>query len=95
MVLVLDDPRNGTRQPQAKDQPDRASSEIASRLAASGYPPLQHLRCETIDGVVVLSGTVPSYYLKQMAQTVAGKAAAVQQVENRLEVRWNQRREQR
>lgn len=36
--------------------------------------------------MAVLSGVVPSYYLKQIAQTVAAKIEGVMQVENRLEV---------
>lgn len=41
-----------------------------ARLGASGHLLLRRLRCEVIDGLVTVSGTVPTYYLKQVAQTV-------------------------
>lgn len=71
----------------AASPPDSRGAEVASRLAASGYPSLRNVHCQCRDGVMVLSGTVRSYYLKQMAQTVAGKTDGVGRVENQLEVR--------
>ncbi len=37
-------------------------------LAASKYIPLRQLNCNVVDGVVEISGTVSSFYLKQLAQ---------------------------
>lgn len=58
-----------------------------SRLAGSGYLPLRKVRCEENEGVLTISGTVPSYYLKQIAQTLVATVEGVTRVENRLEVR--------
>src|SRR5690242_14477982 len=43
---------------------------IEPRLRSTGYHPLRNIRCEVVDGVIVLSGIVPSYFLKQLAQSV-------------------------
>jgi len=37
-------------------------------IAARGYPLLRQLRCQVRSGVVSLSGIVPSFFLKQLAQ---------------------------
>ena len=56
-------------------------------LHVSGYTPLRRLRCEVTDAVVILTGVVPSYYLKQMAQTIIQRLEGVQSVMNLVEVR--------
>lgn len=43
--------------------------------------------CEFHEGVLILRGCLPTYYLKQMAQTLAAKFEAVQLVDNRIVVR--------
>lgn len=72
---------------QASEANDRFPAEIASQFAATGYADLQQIRGEAKDDVIVLTGTVPSYYLKQVAQTVARNMDGITHVENRLEVR--------
>jgi osmotically-inducible protein OsmY len=56
-------------------------------LSASGYGHLRILRCAVAAGVVTISGFVPSYFLKQMAQEVVLRLAHVRQVKNLVEVR--------
>lgn len=41
---------------------------------------------ETVDNVVIVTGSVPSYYLKQVLQSELSRIEGVQRVENRLEV---------
>ena len=55
-------------------------------LQSSGYTSLRRLRCEVTDGVVFVHGNVPSYYLKQMAQTLIKRLGSVQRVTNLVEV---------
>ena len=38
-------------------------------LRTSLYQPLRRLECRVADGIVELCGTVPSFYLKQVAQS--------------------------
>jgi hypothetical protein len=68
------------------DADDRLAAAAAARLRSSGHRPLWYLRCEVRDGVVVLSGVLPTFYLKQMAQTVLLRLAEVRGVKNLVEV---------
>lgn len=44
------------------------------------------LFCEFHEGVLTLRGRLPSYYLKQLAQTVVATVDGVTQVDNRIDV---------
>jgi len=57
-----------------------------SRLRDSGYQPLRFLKCTCRGDVVIIDGRVPSFFLKQMAQTFVGKLESVRRVENNVEV---------
>src|SRR5580704_8171852 len=50
--------------------PDRSIRETVNKvLFETGYAPLRRIRCDVSDGVVKLTGNVPSFYVKQLAQT--------------------------
>jgi hypothetical protein len=72
-------------------QPPRTASlraTVVTVLRSSGYRPLWNLRCDVNeDGVVTLTGTLPSYHLKQIAQTGILRLAEVRRVRNLVEVR--------
>jgi len=55
-------------------------------LCRSGYGPLADVQCDFEKGVLVLQGRVPSYYLKQMAQTLVTQLGEISHIDNRLEV---------
>ena len=57
-----------------------------SRLQKSGYPALRDIRCESQEGVFVLRGHVPSYYLKQVAQELVRGVATAETIVNQVEV---------
>ena len=59
---------------------------IAATLAESQYGPLRKLACQVVEGVVELSGTVPSFYLKQLAQAAVLQLMPNVQVRNLVEV---------
>jgi hypothetical protein len=62
-------------------------AELAeTRLRRSGYPALQHISCESCAGVLTLRGHLPSYYLKQVAQTVVALIEGVDRIDNQIEV---------
>jgi hypothetical protein len=65
-----------------------AIEELAyAELGACGYPALRGVRCEYADGVLTLRGSVPSFYLKQVAQCLMhGQLDEMIIVDNRLEV---------
>jgi len=56
------------------------------RLRQSRYPELRAVSCEFHEGVLTLRGRVPSYYLKQMAQSLADRIPGVVELDNQLEV---------
>lgn len=66
---------------------DRKVEEEAEAIfRASPYHQLRRLRCEFRDGVLVLRGSVPSYHLKQLAQTIVQGLESVAKVDNQVEV---------
>lgn len=55
-------------------------------LRSSPYRPLWNLPCKVTEGMVVVSGIVPSFYLKQMAQTLLLALDGIRGVQNLLVV---------
>ena len=80
------------RQPPGRPEPGRVTQDTAGvrrvrdRLAASGHSVLQQIELELVRGRLVLRGTVPSFYLKQLAQHAARRVPEVTEIDNRLEV---------
>ena len=62
----------------------RVIEDARSRWTDSGYVALKHISCRCDDGVLVIDGTVPSYYFKQMAQELARSVEGIHRIENRL-----------
>lgn len=60
--------------------------DAAHRLRHSGYAVLTGVTCQCNQGVLTLSGTMPSFYLKQMAQEIARRLVNVDRVVNRIKV---------
>jgi osmotically-inducible protein OsmY len=60
--------------------------QAAARLRRSPYPELRRVACEFHEGLLRLHGRVPSYYLKQIAQTVVRGLDGVEEIHNQLEV---------
>jgi hypothetical protein len=57
--------------------------EVSQQLIDSGRLRLRQIRVQEHDrGTVVLSGHVPSFYLKQLAQSIAGSVNGVASVRN-------------
>lgn len=63
----------------------RLANTARERLVRSGYALLE-IQCECHEARLVLAGRVHSYYLKQVAQTLALGVPGVDQVVNRIEV---------
>jgi hypothetical protein len=60
---------------------------VLDALVRSGYAALAFVGCDVQQNQVILSGCVPSYHLKQLAQVFAQRVEGVGRVDNRLEVR--------
>lgn len=62
------------------------ATEAERILTESGYGDLRRLRCECHDGVVSIRGRLPSYFLKQMAQTLVSRLSGIRGVNNQIKV---------
>jgi osmotically-inducible protein OsmY len=60
--------------------------EISSKLAQSPYVALRRIRCDAQDGAVFLSGSVSSFYLKQLATAAGRQVEGVETIRNELKV---------
>jgi hypothetical protein len=65
--------------PAESNRPTKMARE---RLDQSGYHALRALNCSVHCGVAVLSGQVPSFYLKQLAQTFVRDVSGIAKVVN-------------
>ena len=68
-----------------RDERIRQAAQAA--LRDSGYRSVAELKCEVIDGMVVLSGAVTTFYMKQLAQAAVLRLELVRCVENSIKVR--------
>jgi hypothetical protein len=64
------------------DVAERAESE----LRRNSYVALKNVACEFRDGVLILNGCLPTYYLKQVAQEAVARLNGIARIENRIEV---------
>jgi osmotically-inducible protein OsmY len=55
-------------------------------LLDSGYAPLRQIQFDVSEGVVELSGCVPSFYVKQLAQTAVLHLGEIRGIRNFLRV---------
>jgi osmotically-inducible protein OsmY len=62
------------------------SERVERALRGSGYGPLRTVKVAVHAQLVILSGRVPSYYLKQIAQETARALSRAHQVHNDLNV---------
>lgn len=81
MVVTLNVTRSARRARKAS-----IAAAAESRLARSGYPALKAVDCECRNGVLVLNGRVPSYYLKQVAQETVRSLSGLEEIVNCIEV---------
>lgn len=73
----------------SKDQPhptDSLQQQLRESFEQIGYPQLQAIECSVEDDTVRLTGQLDSFYLKQVAQSVAMKVAGQHFVQNLIEV---------
>ena len=62
------------------------SRQVQRRLQESSYRAVRHVSVAQRVGVLTLFGRVPTFYLKQIAQSIAGKVEGVQAIDNQIEV---------
>jgi hypothetical protein len=70
----------------AGDSHRKILEAVRIRLANTPFPVLREVLCEYDRGVLILRGSLPSFYLKSVAQEAVRNLAGVRQVVNRIEV---------
>ncbi len=80
---ILDSLR-GPTEPTAPARP--VEHEALTRLHGSGYLALRDVTCWVRDGSLHLRGSLPSYYLKQVAQAVVVDLEGVDDIVNQIQV---------
>jgi len=66
---------------------DYGPEELAeTRLRSNSYLALKNVSCDYHDGVLVLRGRVPTYYLKQVALATVAGLAGVRHVVDQIDV---------
>ena len=62
------------------------AERVERTLRGTGYPPLRAVAVSVCGQLVILQGRVPSYYMKQLAQTVAIEVVGVRELRNDVQV---------
>ena len=60
--------------------------EAEGRLRHAGYSPLRQLACHIHGRVLTILGRVPSYYMKQVAQSLLLELDGIEAIDNQLDV---------
>ena len=60
---------------------------VLAALRSTGYLALRGLKCQVSEGAVVLSGEVPSFYLRQMVQAIVLRVGQLGEIRNLVQVR--------
>ena len=74
------------RQDFSYEQRSTLAHRVAQTLVKIGYLSAKDFHCTSDGHTVHLVGTVPSFYVKAMAQTIASKVPDVRRVVNQLQV---------
>lgn len=84
-MLLETKARNDETQSGCSDR--MIESKARSALEVSGYRTLRHIACDVQHNVLTLTGCVPSYHMKQLAQaTLRSILPCGYRICNRLEV---------
>jgi len=66
--------------------PLMVENRIRIRYQQSPHLPLRHIICLLRERILILRGRVPTYYLKQLAQSIGSSFDGVDQIINELQV---------
>ncbi|MFO7907196.1 MAG: BON domain-containing protein [Planctomycetota bacterium] len=79
---------NRIRIDEAVEEAEDVLNQVRRALAHSCHftRHWREIACEYEDGVLTLRGSVPSFYLKQVLQSIVKKVPRVDRIENRVDV---------
>ena len=72
--------------PFRRPPPNDPAQRAAALFRHSGYPFLNLLRCTFGSGILVLTGSLPTHQLNELATALAERVEGVEAVDNRVEV---------
>jgi osmotically-inducible protein OsmY len=75
-----------TKTASLKQEKEAIAARVEARMRHSGYYELRGVSCDFHEGILILRGCVPSFHLKQLAQSLVFHLDGVQELSNRLEV---------
>jgi hypothetical protein len=78
--------RGGLTVPLLTDELLDVADRAEGRLRGNAYLALKNVTCDFREGVLTLRGCLPSYYLKQIAQTTVFGLEGVRRIDNQIEV---------
>lgn len=61
-------------------------SRVRLTLSQTRHPAFHSLQVAEENGAIILDGELPSFYLKQLVQTIAGSVDGVRRLHNRVRV---------
>ncbi len=70
----------------SQDLVDDIAEAAQVRLQHSPYRTIRRISCRFDDGVLTLSGAVPTFHHKQLAQTAVAGLGGVDRINNRIDV---------
>lgn len=77
--------------PRLEKRPQYSDEEIVERayeaLSSSGYQLLRNLQVYCDHGRVTLQGRLPTYFLKQLSQSIIRRVDGVRDIDNDIRVR--------
>ena len=82
--------QNQGESPGPPSPPETEKEKIAelaeAELQRCPYLALRNVTCAAQDGTLILSGQLPTYHLKQMAQATVAALPGVKHIDNRIAV---------
>ena len=75
-----------TQSDSASDQLDRCCAALKQELGTSPYWSIRNLVCQIDRDRIRVEGTVSSFYLKQIAQSLAARVVGIQCVHSEIDV---------
>ena len=72
------------------DEPSNVSAadKVREVLRQSPYQSIRQLSLDYHEGILVIRGSLPSFYLKQLVQTLAQQVDGIEEIVNRVEVNY-------
>lgn len=75
-----------SREPNQIASGDQREADAQDRLRRCPYPILRRVHCNIHEDVLVLTGVVPTFYAKQIAQEVMRGIERITRIDNQLVV---------